>query len=474
MASTSYELPLSPVVADDAVPKNHVGRTLSAEVLAQNIRWFCRLRTLIVCMFLLAGLLSFYPVITDAFDLRGGPYMWAFMAACVLAVANLSFMAHAHYLHRGQMAAWAEKNLCFQILLDLVVLTFVVHYVGSVETFAAFGYLFHIVLACVFFPPVKSFLVTAAAALLYIACVLAEDMGIISDFGVVKGVDLSVVAHWMNVIVAISIWFVVWYLTSHLSKLVRKRDNELAATNVRLLELQEERSRHMLRTTHELKAPFAAIHANVQLLMDGYCGKMPEEADAVLSRISNRCRRLASEIKEMLQLANLEEVREENLVWGDLDLVEILRWCINQNEGVAEQRDIVIEEDLQSVSVYSVADHLKMMFLNLIVNAISYSKLGGKIWVASRKLPNGHAQVSIRDEGIGISEEKLPHVFDEYFRTAAAVKHNSESTGLGLAIVRNVVRAHGIRIQVESEVGVGTKFTLEFPAFHAAAEGAAI
>jgi signal transduction histidine kinase len=72
--------------------------------------------------------------------------------------------------------------------------------------------------------------------------------------------------------------------------------------------------------------------------------------------------------------------------------------------------------------------------------------------------------VEVEDDGIGIAEQKLPHVFEEYYRTDEAVRHYKESTGLGLAIVRQVAERHGVRLRVASTPGQGTRFTVWFPA----------
>ncbi len=109
------------------------------------------------------------------------------------------------------------------------------------------------------------------------------------------------------------------------------------------------------------------------------------------------------------------------------------------------------------------ADHLNMMLSNLLSNAVNYSSEGGRVEVECRPAKGGAAVVSVRDHGIGIKPEKLPHVFEEFYRTDEAVRHNRESTGLGLAIVQQVANSHGIRVRVESAPGVGTTFRLEFP-----------
>src|SRR5208283_3883067 len=78
----------------------------------------------------------------------------------------------------------------------------------------------------------------------------------------------------------------IWFLASRLAGDLRQRDAELAATNQRLMAATDERARHMLQTTHQLKAPFAAIHANTQVLLGGYCGKLPDAAVRVVGQIS--------------------------------------------------------------------------------------------------------------------------------------------------------------------------------------------
>jgi two-component system phosphate regulon sensor histidine kinase PhoR len=104
-----------------------------------------------------------------------------------------------------------------------------------------------------------------------------------------------------------------------------------------------------------------------------------------------------------------------------------------------------------------------MLFSNLLGNAVIYSHEGGTVRVRCTPLEPGGAKVEIEDQGIGIPAEKLPRIFEEYFRTNEAVRHNKQSSGLGLAIVRQVAEAHGIHIRVESRPGVGTIFRVHLP-----------
>ena len=105
-----------------------------------------------------------------------------------------------------------------------------------------------------------------------------------------------------------------------------------------------------------------------------------------------------------------------------------------------------------------------MMIDNVLSNAVAYSCDGQKVCVSCQPGPSGGAVVTVEDSGIGIPAAKLPQIFDDYYRTAEAVKHNKASTGLGLAIVRQVAMAGKVGVRVESAPQQGTLFTLDFPA----------
>jgi signal transduction histidine kinase len=110
-----------------------------------------------------------------------------------------------------------------------------------------------------------------------------------------------------------------------------------------------------------------------------------------------------------------------------------------------------------------VDEQVRVLFSNVLANAVNYSFRNGQVQVACGEQPGGGARVVIRDHGIGIEPDKLPLIFAEYYRTDRAAQHNASSSGLGLAIVRHVAQTHRIHITVESEVDKGTEFRLEFP-----------
>jgi signal transduction histidine kinase len=325
-----------------------------------------------------------------------------------------------------------------------------------------------VVLACIFFSRRQSLIVAAIAGGLYATCVGMERLHIIQTPGIYldpllrRTLTDQPAFPWVTLLSALGIYFVVWFLASHLSELVRGQELELAEANRRLTVAQREKTRHMLRTTHELKAPFAAIAANAQLLLKGHCGILSEQATQVVARIAARCRRLAVEIQEMLQLANLQSA-EEHPTPTQLDVTEMVRWAVARVGAVAQERRVIVEEALSPATIVAVEDHIKMLLTNIIANAVVYSTEGGIVRVRCEGTPADGPVVTVEDEGIGIPAEKLPCIFDDYYRTEEAVRHNKDSTGLGLAIVRHVATSHRIRVRVESAPGRGTAVTLRFP-----------
>lgn len=444
------------------------GQPLSESILASNVLWFCRLRWFVVGALVSLGIMGQFDEFIGWFGLSP-PGLWPFVMAGVLVLCNTAYLIEAYYRRSSDSPSTSVANLRAQIVLDLMVLTVVVHFMGSIQTYMPFTYLFHIVLACVFLSVKQSLVVVLMAIAMLGACIGAERYGLIDTVNIFADPQAApegsaqTAVHALRFPEAVGIWFVVWYLVSHLSKIVRARDTELAETNSRLVAAQAERSRHMLTMTHQLKAPFAAIYANIQLLLKGYAGPLPDEAKQIAEKIAARSRRLATEIKEMLQLANLGSAGQASPAIVDLDLPELLNWCIDQVRPLAQERNIRIDVDVLPARIRGVEDYLKMLFDNLLANAVAYSHPGGHIEVQCCLASPAMMIITVRDEGIGIPAEKLPHIFDEHYRTKEAVQHNKESSGLGLAIVKQVAQFHRISLNVQSQPGQGSTFTLWFP-----------
>lgn len=464
-----YELPPGDSQAPPTCPIELVARDHSRDLQRQNAAWFCRLRWIVVGILGTAGLagaLLAGPL--GAIQLKLRPQT-ALAAAGLLAILNLACLRRLARMGDKPAIDEVRALLWTQIVADLLVLTGVIHWLGSTVSWAPYTYLFHIVLACIVLEPRHSLRVVALAGGLYSSCLLLESTGVFPPTSVLSGDSAPIPATLSPAHLAYSVgamllvWLVIWRLVSRLARNLHQRETEAAANSLLLEASGNERATHMLQTTHQLKAPFAAIHAQTQLLLGGYCGELPAKARDTVDKISLRCLALSRQIQEMLQLANLRSQGQTAPVVRSLDLAALLENILNRVEPSARRRRITLHRKLTPAPLSGVEDHLTMLFDNLIVNAVTYSRDGGRVEVACQPRTPGGAEVSIRDHGIGIPARKLPHVFEDYYRTDEALAHNHSSTGLGLAVVRQVARAAGATVRVESAPGWGTRFTVTLP-----------
>jgi signal transduction histidine kinase len=165
----------------------------------------------------------------------------------------------------------------------------------------------------------------------------------------------------------------------------------------------------------------------------------------------------------MLQLENVQKMAAESANIETLDLSEIIRWCLAQVQPTAVKQGVKLEADLQTVKVNANEDCMKMLFSNVISNAILYSHPNSQVFVEC-SAGNPQPTVIVKDQGIGIAKDKIDKIFEEYYRTDEAVIHNKNSNGLGLAIVKHVAQIHRLSIRVTSKPNAGTKFEILFPA----------
>lgn len=441
--------------------------SLGGVLLHRNAYWFVRIRWAVVgvlgagamALHLLAEPLAGLGVINKAGDLA--------VAAAALAAANAVFLLAVRRLRPDSPPSAIRLNLWLQIAVDLGFVTWLVHIFGSTATFMPFTYLFHVVLACIFFPSGYSLLVTALASLLYGGCVAAELVGFLPGDGILhsglNAPDRPPMVSAVLALSAISIWFVVWFLTSTLSQAVRRRDADLAEANEQLVRAEQERNALMLRTVHDLKAPFAGIESNIEILRSRFWDSLPPAAQDLVARIDKRSQSLRLRIRDILQLGDLRTMREDKSQPPiECNIGTVLEQAIGDIQERAAAMNVTIRTDVHPLSVRSWPKHLHALFSNLCANAVVYSRPGGQVEVTSRQ-SGSDVVVSIADHGIGIDEKALPRIFDEYYRSSDAAEHNPHSTGLGMAIVKEVARQLDLQVSVSSEKGVGTTVEVTIP-----------
>lgn len=211
---------------------------------------------------------------------------------------------------------------------------------------------------------------------------------------------------------------------------------------------------------HELRTPLASISTAAYLLMRPEISE--EQRLQMLKSIHSETLRLSSLASSFLDLARLESGRVQ-YHYQSFPLRPLLEECLSIMRSMAEQAQVSLHLQVaaEHLSLHADRDKIKQVLLNLLSNAIKYNRAGGKVILHAAK-ENGQVYIEVEDNGLGIPEEDLPHLFEKFYRVRQH-EGKASGSGLGLAICKQIVQAHGGRIEVKSAVGKGTKFTIFLP-----------
>lgn len=209
--------------------------------------------------------------------------------------------------------------------------------------------------------------------------------------------------------------------------------------------------------SHELRTPLAAMQAILNVIREER--RSPEDYEQALDDLTEETNRLRALTEDLLHLARGDDRRIAIL--QDIDLTTLLQDIGDSLRPLAESKgltlDFAISDDL---TISGDSDALIRLFVNLLDNAIKYTRQGN-ITLSANRETRDILKITVADTGMGIAAEHLPHIFDRFYRVDRS--RSSGGSGLGLAIASEIAQAHGGTIEVSSRVGEGTTFTLRFP-----------
>ncbi len=221
----------------------------------------------------------------------------------------------------------------------------------------------------------------------------------------------------------------------------------------------EKERRFTADASHELRTPLTSIKGQISVTLSRK--RTPAEYEATLHHIQHETDRLIRLANDLLFLTRLDGAPGLSLP-EQIDLTDLLGAVVEQICVLAAEKQIILTTDIPaSVPMIGITDHLIRLFLNLLDNAVKYTPAGGSITVSAVQSKT-EVLIAIRDTGIGISAEHLPHLFERFYRAEADRKY-SGGAGLGLSIAHQIVREHLGSLHVESTVGHGTTITVSLP-----------
>ncbi len=227
--------------------------------------------------------------------------------------------------------------------------------------------------------------------------------------------------------------------------------------------LENIRRDFVANVSHELKTPITTIKGFVETLRDGAMDDR-EHAYRFLDIIANNGDRLHAIIEDLLSLSRLEQTEQiAGLVRQETILNHVIETAVQDCESKAESRQVTVTTECDPDLRFSVhALLIEQAIVNLLDNAINYSKAGSTIHIAASRHAD-EVTVCVQDEGVGIPQEHLPRLFERFYRVDKARSRERGGTGLGLAIVKHIAQVHGGQVSVTSTLGEGSAFTLHLP-----------
>ena len=214
--------------------------------------------------------------------------------------------------------------------------------------------------------------------------------------------------------------------------------------------------------SHELKTPIGALSILSEAVLEA--SDDPVAITRFASRMQTEAKRLSDLVQEII---NLSRIQDEDPLKNAVSflLSDLVLQAIDESRLTAESREIKIEFIRNNeVTVLGDESQLEMAISNLIENAINYSPDKTTVVVSLNKV-DGLAELKVKDQGIGISEENIERIFERFYRVDPARSRATGGTGLGLSIVKHIITNHGGDITVWSEQGEGSTFTMRLPEF---------
>jgi signal transduction histidine kinase len=247
-----------------------------------------------------------------------------------------------------------------------------------------------------------------------------------------------------------------------LSGKLRKVEQKLKEANLDLLDKDNIKNEYVKRVTHDIKGHVGAIKSNLEVVHKHFVAPIDPRNAEFIEKAYNRTQKISEFIYDLLALTNMR--LNNKFDKEPIDLNELLSNVVISNHTFAESKRINFTNEFVITNQYysGIRSSIEEVINNLVQNAIKYTPEGGTVdlQVYSDDI---EFRIIVLDSGFGIPEDDLPHIFEEFFRASNIKNEIKDGTGLGLSLVKAIIDRHLGTIQVESNVGRGSRFTVNLP-----------
>jgi PAS domain S-box-containing protein len=245
---------------------------------------------------------------------------------------------------------------------------------------------------------------------------------------------------------------------------IARKNQDLQEQNLRILEASRMKSEFLANMSHELRTPLNAIIGFSQLLIDRKVGPMNDKQTEYMGDILDGGMHLLRLINDVLDLAKIEAGKMQ-LYREEISVAQAMREVCDILLPMALGKNVTVRHEAGPGSDEAFLDGRKVrqVLYNLVSNAIKFSKLGGRVEVRSRSDGHGGLTLEVADQGIGIHQEDMGKLFQQFQQLDSGSARHYPGTGLGLVITKKLVELHGGTVAVESKPNVGSVFSAHFP-----------
>lgn len=384
---------------------------------------------------------------------------------------------------------WVLKKLTDRRLIELFSLlincleilgyTAIIYILGGMEG----AYLTPIYAALIIYvgvvaPRKLAFIIASFCAICFSLIVLFEYFGILPSFATFNRSPLPFANQITQLFAINAILFVVAFISSYTSQLLRQNKQKLREQNIALDQANQSKSEFLANMSHELRTPLNHIIGFTELVLDKNFGELNETQEEYLNDVHNSSGHLLSLINDILDLSKVEAGKLEYRP-TEVHIRKILTNSLIMIKEKAMKSNIKISTELDGVpeSIHADERKLKQILYNLLSNAVKFTPNGGSIDLVAKREPdsdirvqneriysNDYIQISIKDSGIGLKKEDIAKIFQPFEQVENSSSRRFQGTGLGLSLTKSLVELHGGKIWAESEgEGKGATFHIVIP-----------
>ena len=439
--------------------KNRIANYLPFQTVASlkdRLMWYVNLRWIAII-----GIVFAVPIADKMLNLMIG-FNEILNVAIILMCVNIIYFfitRHLKFKDEYQELAFAEA----QILIDLILLSFVVHFAGGIGNPFFFLYIVQVIFSGILFPGfVLPYVNAFVAAFLLTVWTIIEHANPGGNY-ILRNEPISLSLILTSLAAFYIINFSGIYIINNFMMGYRALKRTIDEKNALLEKSIKDRNKAFRFASHELKSPMIAIQSTLEVVKSLYAEELRKEVRDMVFKAEKRSSQVIDMIKEMIAVTQYN-LKIEKPIIETVKLDDWLYSIVKQYNAFAVNKkiELVYHHLKEDVLVNIDTNGFERVAGNLVNNALRYTKEGGKVTVTPFFIEEKFG-FAVKDTGIGIPKEDLNKIFEEFYRSKNAKETEQLGTGLGLSLVKEIVQFYSGEISVNSELGKGSEFIVIIP-----------